>query len=33
LILKVDPSEFRAPVVERHLLWERVPIRSELASR
>ena len=30
LILKVDPSEFRAPVVERRLLWERVPVRSEL---
>ena len=31
LILKVDPSEFRAPVVERRLLWERVPVRPELA--
>jgi hypothetical protein len=33
LILKVDPSEFRAPVVERRLLWERVPVRPELAAR
>jgi hypothetical protein len=33
LILKVDPSEFRPPVVERRLLWERVPARSELAAR
>jgi hypothetical protein len=33
LILKVDPSEFRAPVVERRLLWERVPVKRELASR
>jgi len=33
LVLKVDPSEFRAPVVERKLLWERVPARSELTAR
>jgi hypothetical protein len=33
LVLKVDPSEFRAPVVERRLLWERVPVRPELAAR
>ena len=33
LILKVDPSEFRAPVVERRLLWERVAVRPELAAR
>ena len=33
LVLKVDPSEFRAPVVERKLLWERVPVRPELAAR
>jgi hypothetical protein len=33
LILKVDPSEFKAPVVERRLLWERVPVRPELAVR
>jgi hypothetical protein len=33
LILKVDPSEFRAPVVERRLLWERLPVRPELAGR
>lgn len=32
LILKVDPNEFRAPVVERPL-WERVPVRPELAAR
>jgi hypothetical protein len=31
LILKVDPGEFRAPVVERRLLWERVAVRPELA--
>lgn len=33
LILKVDPAEFNAPVVERRLLWERVPVRRDLASR
>ena len=33
LILKVDRSEFRTPVVERRLLWERVPVRPELAAR
>ena len=32
LILKVDPREFRAPVVERRLLWERVRVRAELSS-
>jgi len=26
-------GEFRAPVVERRLLWERVPVRPELAAR
>ena len=33
LILKVDPSEFRPPIVERRLLWERVPVRPELVRR
>jgi len=33
LILKVDPSEFNAPVVERRLLWERMPVRPDLARR
>jgi hypothetical protein len=32
VILRVDPSEFTAPVVERRLLWERVPVRPELAG-
>lgn len=32
LILKVDPGEFTAPVVERRLLWERVQVRKELAG-
>ena len=33
LILKVDASEFRPPVVERRLLWERVKPRPELTGR
>ena len=33
LILKVDPSEFSLPVVERRLLWERMPVRADLAAR
>ena len=33
LILKVDPSEFSPPVVERRLLWERMPVRPDLARR
>jgi len=33
LILKVDPSEFKAPIVERRLLWERVRARPDLAPR
>ena len=33
LILKIDPSEFRAPVVERRLVWERVRPRAELTAR
>jgi len=33
LILKVDPAEFSAPIVERRLLWERLPARPDLAIR
>jgi len=33
LILKVDPSEFSPPIVERRLLWERLPVRPDLARR
>lgn len=33
LILKVDTSEFRPPVAERRLLWERVKPRPELTGR
>lgn len=32
LVLKIDASEFRPPVVERRLVWERVRPRPELKT-